>query len=381
MVATLDADAVPLFESPGLWSEFDELERLAASAKVLLARRVDESGTWRREGFRSAAEQMAARAGTSVTAARKLLETSMRIADLPKTEAVVRTGVLSPAKAAIVASAATVAPEAEDALLELAKSAPYAVLRKASLRAKAAVGRDETHERIRRERFLREFVDDEGAWVLNARGPVEAGLEFRAAIKPIIDEFFNEPREPEERESREAYAFDALIQLARGQRPAESESKSSARYLGLVRVDLEAMLRGDVEGEEVCEIAGLGPVPVRIAKDLLGDAVLKLVITKGVDVANVTHLGRAPTIAQKCALWWRMPECTEIDCTRTQRLENDHRVDWYKTHHTRLDETDPLCDHHHDLKTHFGWALVEGTGKRPMVPPDDPRHPKNKPKS
>src|SRR5437763_6304794 len=106
MVATLDADAVPLFEAPALWSEFDELERLAASAKLLLGRRVDESCTWRREGYRSAAEQMAARSGTSVTSARKLLETSMRVADLPKTEAMVRTGALSPAKAGVVSSAA-----------------------------------------------------------------------------------------------------------------------------------------------------------------------------------------------------------------------------------------------------------------------------------
>ena len=39
-----------------------------------------------------------------------------------------------------------------------------------------------------------------------------------------------------------------------------------------------------------------------------------------------------------------------------------------------------LCGHCHDLKTRYGWSLVHGTGKRPMVPPDDPRHPKNKPK-
>ena len=46
---------------------------------------------------------------------------------------------------------------------------------------------------------------------------------------------------------------------------------------------------------------------------------------------------------------------------------------------TRVDETDRLCEHDHDLKTFHGWALVAGTGKRPMVPPHDPRHPKNKP--
>jgi hypothetical protein len=139
------------------------------------------------------------------------------------------------------------------------------------------------------------------------------------------------------------------------------------------------MIRGAVEGEETCEIAGLGPIPVRIARELLGDAILKLVITKGVDVMNVTHLGRSPTMAQRVALLWQSPGCTREGCTRTQRLENDHRDDWAKTKQTRLDGLDPLCEHDHDLKTYKGWALVNGKGKRPMVAPDDPRHPKYRP--
>ena len=63
-----------------------------------------------------------------------------------------------------------------------------------------------------------------------------------------------------------------------------------------------------------------------------------------------------------------------------ERLEIDHREEWHKVKETRLGNLDPLCKHEHWLKTHEGWALVEGTGKRPFVPPDDPRHPKNKPK-
>jgi hypothetical protein len=81
-------------------------------------------------------------------------------------------------------------------------------------------------------------------------------------------------------------------------------------------------------------------------------------------------------MAQQVALLWMSPECTRLGCTRAYRLENDHREEWHKTHHTRLDELDPVCGHDHDLKTYFGWAFVTGTGKRPMVPPDDPRHPK-----
>ena len=123
----------------------------------------------------------------------------------------------------------------------------------------------------------------------------------------------------------------------------------------------------------------MGPIPVSVARDLLGDAILKLVITKGVDVANVTHLGRSPTVAQQVALWWLSPMCTNEDCTRTWRLENDHRIGWAETQRTRVDELDPLCEHEHDLKTYFGWSLVPGKGRRAFVPPDDPRHPKNQP--
>ena len=147
-----------------------------------------------------------------------------------------------------------------------------------------------------------------------------------------------------------------------------------ARFLALLRVDYEALVRGAVEGEERCEIGGIGPVPVRVARELLNESVLKLVVTRGVDVANLTHLGRGPSAAQRIALLWASPTCAAEGCNAV-RTEVDHRVEWAETHHTRLDELDPLCRHHHDRKTYDGWALVEGTGKRPMVPPGDPRHP------
>ena len=104
-----------------------------------------------------------------------------------------------------------------------------------------------------------------------------------------------------------------------------------------------------------------------------------MVITKGADVVNVTHLGRSASVAQQVALWWSARECRREGCTRTEHLENDHRAEWHKVHETRLANLDPLCQHDHRLKTHDGWALVDGTGKRPMVPPDDPRHPEYRP--
>ena len=51
-------------------------------------------------------------------------------------------------------------------------------------------------------------------------------------------------------------------------------------------------------------------------------------------------------------------------------LENDHRRDRATPGLTVLDR---LCSHHHDGKTLDGWALVDGRGKRPFVPPNDLR--------
>jgi hypothetical protein len=155
---------------------------------------------------------------------------------------------------------------------------------------------------------------------------------------------------------------------------ARRPRRTTPTHLALLRLDLEALLRGRVEGDELCEISGLGPVPVRIARQLLGDAVLKLVLTRGVDVANVTHLGRGPSGTQRTAMLWGFPTCVVQGC-HAVRTEADHRVPWKETRHTRLGELDALCGHHHDLKTYEGWALVAGTGRRPMVAPNDPRHP------
>jgi hypothetical protein len=144
----------------------------------------------------------------------------------------------------------------------------------------------------------------------------------------------------------------------------------------LLRIDLEALVRGRVTGDEVCEITGLGPIPIRLARQLLGDSILHLVITRGKDVAATVHLGRGPSAAQKIALLWQQPQCTNSNCHRTH-TETDHREPFAKVHETSYENLDPLCDHDHDLKTYQGWALVEGTGRRPLVPPDDPRHTDN----
>src|SRR5579862_3895850 len=237
LVAEFDPGAVPLCEASRLWETLAGCARLVASAQMLLAPRVEESGEWQRKGYRSAAEQLAAANGTSVSAARGLLDASHRVAAQPKTEQALRAGKLSPPKVELVAGAIEVAPDAADDLLALAPTAPVAKVKEATLRTKAAVNVDETYARIRRERYATHAVDDEGAWTFHARGTVDDGLIFEKVFEPIVNQFFKTAHREGRKEPTEAYAFDALIELARRASGASAPRKKSSvpQLLGLVR--------------------------------------------------------------------------------------------------------------------------------------------------
>ncbi len=133
-----------------------------------------------------------------------------------------------------------------------------------------------------------------------------------------------------------------------GQRPVRVIPKTV-----IVRVDWDALTRGWPEGGEVCEIAGVGSVPVSLVKAMIssGDAVLKAVVTKGVDVASVAHLGRHPTVAQRTALHWLDLICVENGCGQRAFLEIDHTIPWTTNRITLLQLLQPRCKHHHRLKT------------------------------
>jgi hypothetical protein len=368
-----------------MWKAFDGIERLGASAKTILAARVEAAGAWRRAGARSAADHLAKLGGTSNPAARRSLENSKELPRLPGVSDALRSGSLSNAQIDAIVPAAAANPAAEAHLVDLAATTNVTELREACLRVKAAADPDPdaTHRRIHAGRYARTFTDPEGAWNLVARGTVDMGARFEKALAPIIGRRFSTARTEGRREEREAYAFDALMTLAERDDPPDANTagrppRAKVHYLGLLHLPYEALIRGAIEGEETCEIVGLGPVPVRIARELLGESILKLVITKGVDVMNVTHLGRGATAAQRIALLWSKPKCANAECS-SMFVQLDHREPWAATRHTRLDELDPLCPHDHDLKTNHGWALVGGTGRRAFVAPADPRHPRNKP--
>ena len=219
-----------------------------------------------------------------------------------------------------------------------------------------------------------------GVWSL----PPEDHAMVLAALAPFRDQVFRDAREAGRREPAEAYDADALVALAGDgvasahggtDRPGRSGPRGSGRAAKvIVRVDHGALMRGHPIEGEVCEVTGVGPVPVRaVRRWIADDAFVAAILTKGVDVRSVVHLGRQATALQRTALEWLAPECCVRGCPNQARLEIDHEQDWARTHHTTLDELDHLCAHHHRMKTRHGHRLEPGSGTRRLLPPSAPQ--------
>jgi hypothetical protein len=360
------------------------IERIAAAVKAQAAERVARTGGWRHSGERSAAHELARATGTTLGAAREALETAAALRELPDLAAAARRGELSPTQTAAVAAVGTLAPDLVAGLVSRAGETTVAELRAEC--ARAAATRDPDPEARRRavhaQRSLRRWVDPGGVGVLQLRDTPEVIAGLMTDIAPAREALFRAARERGERVRPDALDADALVATVQaGRHGDDSRHRCAPRAKLLVRVDLDALLRGHPIDGEVCEIAGYGPVAVSAVRDLLADpdSFLAAIVTKGVQVTGVAHLGRRARAHQATALEWLNPTCATDGCTQTARLESDHRVPWARTKITLVELMDRLCEHCHDLKTHHGWALAAGTGKRPLVPPTDPRHPERQP--
>ena len=390
LLSDLSPADVPLPYAVDILDAFIELERLAASGKVLIAARAAESEAWRRAGSPSAAAWLALRQGTDTGRARADLETSQQLGGLAGTADAVRNGELSPQQAGAVAAGASANPAAEDDLLETAKSDSLRHTKEEAARRKAEVeGEDSKVERERKVRAGRKayWWSKGGRWCMYAEGPLAEGAELQQALENRIGEIHRERRNGQ-REGREQYAYDALVDLVCGRTPTTSDAtpapdrprrREPVRRLMLVRVDLAALINGAVGDGEVCEIPGIGPISVEQARSMFGDSILRLITTDGTAVVDVVNPARKPTEAQRIAKLWTDPKCCVVGCNRTVDLEYEHREDYARTQHTVLVESEHMCTFHHQLKTLENWQLVDGTGRRPFVDPTDPRHPHHTP--
>jgi 5-methylcytosine-specific restriction endonuclease McrA len=175
------------------------------------------------------------------------------------------------------------------------------------------------------------------------------------ALDDEIEVLFRAARTEGRRESRAAYAADALGNLVlRGpSKPPEVK----------LTVDQAAVTRGYVEPGERCEIDGYGPVPVAVARSLSQDALVAL-LARGADGDVVVSARAKRTIPRglRRQLEHRYPVC--VNCGGDGPLEIDHIVPIEHGGETSDENTSRLCRHCHRLKTNFGWRAEAIDGSR-----------------
>jgi Domain of unknown function (DUF222) len=302
---------------------------MAATVKSHAAARVAETEAWKRDGDRSAAHQLARTTGTTVGQAREALDSARRLQDRPATDAAARRGELSAQQVAVITDAAAADPHSEARLLDRSRRASLSELRDEAARTKAKFcDLEARRRRIHEQRRLRTWHDTDGTSNPHLRDNPEVVAGIMATLEPIRGEFFEAAREEGRREPMEAYAADALAELARRADGTNGDGNRSRRAKVLWRVDLLGFLRDHPLGDEVCEIAGYGPVAPSAIRDLLEteDPFLAAIVTKGKDVVGVAHLGRRPNAHQQSALEWLYPTCAVEGCNSLAFLENDART-------------------------------------------------------
>lgn len=382
VVAGLDPARTSGADAARLVSLFDRAERMCAAGKTLMVARAVECQEWSHTGARSAPEWLSQLAGVPAGAAQRSLETAKQLADQPEVTDALRSGDISPAQATEIASAVAHDPTAAGRLLRDARTRGFKGLKESCravrLAAKSAEEDQANYDAQRSRRYCRTWVEPDGSGRIDARMDPVSFTRFKACLHPFEEELFSAYRKAGTREPIDRYRADALLALAEAAGGAPTNTKVRVPATVIVVVAREALLRGHALDGERCEIEGFGPVPVAVAREIMGDAFLAAVVTDGVDIRRVVHLGRHPTRMQKTALAVRDPHCVVPPCERTHGLETHHFPPFEKSRHTTLDELARVCSGHHDQITNQGALLTGEPGNWHFEPPpaygpfDDP---------
>lgn len=389
VVGDLDAACLEGRDALRLTRAAAAAERLAAVAKTLCARRCVETGVWKtdrasRVPAATPAEWLADVSGSGIGAAQDTLKVAEALPECGSTNAALRSGTLSLTAAREVTAAAEVGGEpAEQRVLRTAGREGLRAARDETRRVLAhAPNAAEREARIHRNRARHSWVSRDGIWNLALQGTVALGAELQACLARYDDAAWDVAgrQAADQRDTPDAIAFDAMLLMARaardGVQPARGtkpRGRARTRDHVVAHIDINPLLTGVARPGERCEIPGVGPVPVKHVRSLLGDSVLTILVEDGRDVRTFARPGRKMVAALHQLLDARDPVCTITGCGRAQRLEHDHAVPVAGGGNSTAENTDGLCQAHHRRKSH-GWRLVERRdGTRILDPPGSSR--------
>src|SRR5579863_10415530 len=210
--ARFDAALVPPAQLGQVLADAGTIEKIFANIAATSAAQIALRGG---ASIREAVTGLAHASGTSLSEAAKALETARQIEAQPEVARAVRSGELSRQQAGLVAGAVANKASAAPQLLELARSASMRELAEESLRTRSfGQGAEARRQAVHDSRLLRFYTSTDGAFNLHARGTPEEGAMVMATLRPLVDKAFEAARKQGRRERPEAYAWDALVDLA-----------------------------------------------------------------------------------------------------------------------------------------------------------------------
>lgn len=353
-----------------------QLENLASAAKMMAAKRVQETRIHETSGHRDAGSFIADLTGEAVGKTRGSLELAHAAESHPEISEALKQGKLSQSQLKVIASAAAINPDRAADLVETATEKTFGELADACKQVKSAdlSGLDgkTRYDTMKPERFLRTWVDLDGFGHIHGKLMADQLGIVQASLQPFVDELRKEARKNDDHQTHDQYAADALVELAKaacGGSDTSSKKGRGPRAHLLLRADWNAIARGHANEGEVCEVVGVGPVPVSLAVEYAHDALLDLVIMHGTKVDTVVTDRRHISRVLKIAVYERDRKCSQPGCNVTFPLEIDHIQDFADGGPTREENLALLCKNHHDLKTYGGWTWDTEHAERRLVPP------------
>jgi len=377
-VGSLEPAALAGDDARDVLSFAASLSSLGADLELLVTPAALAGASWAQEGYHSQAAWLAEQTRRSVPEAASVIKTAKRMEKLPALTGALSSGQLSATEAKVLASAADADQDAEEELLEAARDLPMSEFCSyARVRARDAHQNDpEHHKRLHAARFLRFWTDTDGMLRFAGGTPPEDGMQMLSAVRSRAQFVAAEARRAGlDTESPAAYEVDALVALVSGdERRATffgTEAGTCRRIATFLHVSAEAAARGKLWPGELCEVSGVGAVPLQVLDGVVADSDITYVTDNGADVSVVHHLGRAVPVQTRRELEARDRSCVVPNCEVSVALEIDHwQIPFARGGPTELWNLCRLCRMHHRMKTYDGYRLLGGPGKWEWLPPE-----------
>ena len=308
--------------------------------------------------------------------ANAVAKTAAGLAEMPKLAESMSAGKITPehATVAVAAAAKTSAEQADDELFKLAESSSPDMFAQQSRRWANRNQSDdgaELHQRQRRSRTFKDWVNEDGMGVLLAELDPTSYQQVRKAVNAEYDRLWRDdggrdgtPDDVRTPVQRRADAFVSLVTDSTRRGPGSPRMQLTAS------VDVERLRADDPTG--VAEIIGGEALPQSVLERMMCmSTITGLIFDEEGQPLWVGRDRRFPTQAQIKAIIARDRHCTGC-AADPERCEIHHIVPWEHGGLTDVDEMCLACPNcHHNIHDH-GYIVVKTNTGYKIINPDNP---------